>query len=47
MAVHAMVRPALSSVPEVNLPELDEARVVFADAFLRGAAVPRKQRRRR
>ena len=38
IAVHTMVRPAIASVPEVTLPDLDQACVVFADAFLRAAA---------
>jgi AcrR family transcriptional regulator len=37
IAMHTMVRPAVSSVPEVNLPDLDQACAVFADAFLRAA----------
>jgi AcrR family transcriptional regulator len=38
IAVHTMLRPAVDNVPEVNLPELDQACTVFADAFLRGTA---------
>jgi AcrR family transcriptional regulator len=40
IAVHAMVRPAIDNVniPEIDLPELDQACAVFADAFLRAAA---------
>jgi AcrR family transcriptional regulator len=38
VAMHSMLRPALANAPEVNLPELDEACTVFADAFLRGVA---------
>ena len=37
IAMHTMVRPAVGSVPEVNLPDLDQACAVFADAFLRAA----------
>jgi hypothetical protein len=33
-----MVRPAVATIPEVELPELDEACAVFADAFLRAVA---------
>jgi hypothetical protein len=40
ITVHAMVRPALDNVniAEIDLPELDQACAVFADAFLRAAA---------
>lgn len=38
IAVHTMVRPAAASIPEVELPPLDEACVVFADNFLRAVA---------
>jgi hypothetical protein len=38
IAVHTMVRPAADNIPEIELPELDEACVVFADAFLRAVA---------
>lgn len=38
IAVHTLVRPAVDNVAEVDLPSLDEARTVFADAFLRSAA---------
>jgi AcrR family transcriptional regulator len=38
IGVHTMVRPAIGSLPEITLPELDEACTVFADAFLRAAA---------
>jgi len=38
IGIHTMVRPAIGTVPEVELPELDEACAVFADAFLRAAA---------
>jgi hypothetical protein len=33
-----MVRPAVDNIPEVELPELDDACAVFADAFLRAVA---------
>jgi AcrR family transcriptional regulator len=39
IAVHTMVRPAVDNIPEVDLPDLDTARTVFADAFLRAVAV--------
>jgi hypothetical protein len=32
------VRPAADNIPEIELPELHEACVVFADAFLRAVA---------
>jgi AcrR family transcriptional regulator len=38
IGVHTLVRPAIVTVPEVELPGLDEACAVFADAFLRAAA---------
>jgi len=38
IAVHTMIRPAVENIPEVELPELDQACVVFADAFLRAVA---------
>jgi len=38
IGVHTLVRPAIVNVPEVELPELDEACAVFADAFLRAVA---------
>jgi hypothetical protein len=38
IAIHTMVRPAAVNIPEIELPELDEACVVFADAFLRAVA---------
>jgi AcrR family transcriptional regulator len=38
IGVHTMVRPAVEHIPEVELPELDQACVVFADAFLRAVA---------
>ena len=39
IAIHTMVRPAAVNIPEIELPELDEACVVFADAFLRAVAI--------
>jgi hypothetical protein len=47
MAVHAMVRPALSSVPDVNLPELDEARGLRRCLPARRRRTTQQQRRRR
>jgi hypothetical protein len=38
IAVHTMVRPAIDNIPEVEMPELDDACTVFADAFLRAVA---------
>jgi AcrR family transcriptional regulator len=38
IAVHTMVRPVADHIPEVDLPDLDQACAVFADAFLRAAA---------
>jgi AcrR family transcriptional regulator len=38
IGVHTMVRPAVAHIPEVDLPDLDEACTVFADAFLRAVA---------
>jgi AcrR family transcriptional regulator len=38
IAMHTMLRPAIGNIPEINLPELDEACTVFAQAFLRSAA---------
>jgi hypothetical protein len=38
IAIHTMVRPAADSIPEIELPELGQACVVFADAFLRAVA---------
>jgi AcrR family transcriptional regulator len=38
IALHTMLRPVIGNIPEVDLPELDEACTVFADAFLRAAA---------
>jgi len=40
IAMHAMMRPAVENLPEVDLPELHDACAVFADAFLLGAATP-------
>ncbi|MCV7329773.1 TetR/AcrR family transcriptional regulator [Mycobacterium cookii] len=39
MAFHTMARPAADGIPEVELPDLDQACTVFADAFLRAVAV--------
>ncbi|MGA8329856.1 MAG: TetR/AcrR family transcriptional regulator [Mycobacterium sp.] len=38
IAIHTMVRPAAKNIPEIELPELDQACVVFADNFLRAVA---------
>ena len=38
IGIHTMVRPAVVNIPGVELPELDEACGVFADAFLRAVA---------
>ena len=38
IAIHTMVRPAAKNIPEIELPDVDRARVVFADAFLRAVA---------
>jgi AcrR family transcriptional regulator len=38
IAVHTLLRPAVGNVPQVDLPSLDEACTVFADAFLRAVA---------
>jgi AcrR family transcriptional regulator len=38
IGIHTMARPAVSNIPEVELPDLDEASAVFADAFLRAVA---------
>ncbi len=38
IGVHTMVRPAVASIPAVELPQLDQACAVFADAFLRAVA---------
>lgn len=39
IAIHTMARPAADHIPEVEMPELDQACTVFADAFLRAVAV--------
>ena len=39
IGIHIMVRPAAATIPEVELPELDLACVVFADNFLRAVAL--------
>ena len=38
IGIHTMVRPAVRAIPEVELPELEDACAVFADAFLRAVA---------
>jgi AcrR family transcriptional regulator len=38
IAIHTMVRPAAVNIPEIELPDLDQACVVFADNFLRAVA---------
>jgi hypothetical protein len=38
IAIHTMVRPAAVNLPEIELPDLDQACVVFADNFLRAVA---------
>ena len=38
IAIHTMVRPAAATIPEIELPDLDEACAVFAEAFLRAVA---------
>jgi AcrR family transcriptional regulator len=38
IAIHTMVRPAAVNIPELELPDLDQACVVFADNFLRAVA---------
>jgi AcrR family transcriptional regulator len=38
IALYTLLRPVLGRVPEIDLPELDEACSAFADAFLRAAA---------
>jgi AcrR family transcriptional regulator len=38
IAIHTMIRPAAAYIPEIELPGLDQACVVFADAFLRAVA---------
>jgi AcrR family transcriptional regulator len=38
IAIHTMVRPAAVNIPEIELPNLDQACVVFADNFLRAVA---------
>ncbi|WP_375487991.1 TetR/AcrR family transcriptional regulator [uncultured Mycobacterium sp.] len=38
VAMHSMLSPAFTNVPELDLPELDQACTIFADAFLRAAA---------
>jgi hypothetical protein len=38
ITMYTVLRPVLGNVPEVDLPEPDQACTVFADAFLRAAA---------
>ena len=38
IGIHTMVRPVVRAIPEVELPDLEEACAVFADAFLRAVA---------
>jgi hypothetical protein len=38
ITMSTMMRPVLDAIPELEVPELDEACAVFADAFLRAAA---------
>ena len=38
IAIHTMVRPAAVNIPEIELPDLDQTCVVFADNFLRAVA---------
>jgi len=38
IAIHTMVRPAAKNIPEIELPDVDQACVVFADNFLRAVA---------
>lgn len=38
IAIHTMARPGAASIPEVDMPPLDEACMVFADNFLRAVA---------
>jgi AcrR family transcriptional regulator len=38
IGIHTMIRPAVADIPGVELPELDQACTVFADAFLRAVA---------
>jgi AcrR family transcriptional regulator len=39
IAIHTMVRPAAATIPEVDMPPLEEACTVFADSFLRAVAL--------
>ena len=39
IAIHTMARPAADGIPEVELPALQEACVVFADNFVRAVAL--------
>jgi AcrR family transcriptional regulator len=38
ITMYTLLRPVLGNVPDFELPELDQACTVFADAFLRAAA---------
>jgi AcrR family transcriptional regulator len=38
IAIHTMARPAAAGIPQLELPALNEACEVFADAFLRAVA---------
>jgi AcrR family transcriptional regulator len=38
IAIHTMLRPAATGIPEVQLPDLEQACAVFAEAFLRAIA---------
>ncbi|WP_187288065.1 hypothetical protein [Segniliparus rotundus] len=40
IVVRAMTRLAIAAAPQIDLPELDEACDVFAEAFLQAVAVP-------
>ncbi|MFJ9552625.1 TetR/AcrR family transcriptional regulator [Nocardiopsis sp. NPDC101807] len=44
IAVHSILRPALRGVPGANFPDPEETCAVFADAFLRAAAIPPEPR---
>jgi hypothetical protein len=40
LAVHLLLRPAVTHGLELDLPSVEETCAVFADAFLRAIAVP-------
>jgi AcrR family transcriptional regulator len=40
IVVHTMTRPAIAAAPQIDLPGLDEACDMFAEAFLRAVAIP-------